>query len=83
MAWVPELASFGNGAHPETTLEQMKKLAAALRLPACTPTYLSSIISSSSSWIRHHNIISVDDLLVACVHRVPKTSHIFSVGATL
>ena len=53
-------------AHPETTQEQMEELVGLLRLPNCTPNFLSSTVCAASGWIRQHNLIGMDDLLVAC-----------------
>ena len=50
--------------HSDTPLEQQKQLAELIRLPQCTPTYLSSIICSENSWIR--SCISNKDLFRAC-----------------
>ena len=51
--------------HSETTGDQIRKLAAVLRLPQCTATYLSTIVCSSSSWIRQYDVFSPEELLMA------------------
>ena len=51
-------------AKPSTTQEQLQQLANLLRLPHCTPLYLSTVMCSSSSWLL--KCFTSQDLFSAC-----------------
>ena len=51
-------------SNPSTTQEQLQQLANLLRLPHCTPLYLSMVMCSSSSWLL--KCFTSQDLCSAC-----------------
>ena len=51
-------------ANPSSTQEQLQQLANLLRLPHCTPLYLSTVMCSSSSWLL--KCFTSQDLFSAC-----------------
>ena len=53
-------------ANPASSPAQRKQLAAALRMPHCSPTYLASTVLADSSWLRQFYPCSTD-LFRVCV----------------
>ena len=51
-------------ANPATTPAEKQQLSQVLRLPHCTPTYLSNVMCSKDSWLR--SCFTDEDLFRAC-----------------
>ena len=64
---------------PEASTKEKQQLAEVIRLPLCTPTYLTTVICGDAGWIRSSSAISNQDLFKACALSASKEAE----GSTL